>query len=216
MTDLIDRLAGDLKPVRPLDARLLWAGACVFLIAAAFYVGLALGLRHEVTAVFYGYWPANPIVYLKPLIFLVCGLSALWAVAGLTRPEGRLKLRYVLPVLAMLGAVTGNLMSELARQGTATMAEQLNGGVLTCFSTILVGGLIGLSLLWYFWLRRAATSHPVALGAMSGLAAASLMAAAYALHCTMDAPVYIFAIYTMAVTAFTAAAALFGGRMLKW
>ncbi len=215
MTDVIDRLTQDLKPVKPLDARLLWAGGGVFLLVAAAFVVLVYGARVEIVYLLHGI-TVNAMVYIKPLIFLVCGLSALWAVAGLTRPEGRVKLRYLLPVLAVAGGMFGGLMSELARNGTAHLANQLNGGAPTCFLTILIGGLIGLALLWRFWLSRAATSHPVALGAMSGLAASSLMAAAYALHCVMDAPVYIFAVYAVAVGLFTGVAALLGGRMLKW
>ena len=216
MTDMIDDLTRDLKPVRPVRASLLWAGAVVGLVLAAVCVIVLLGPRVEMVLLMAGHWPANPVVLMKPALFLISGASALWAVSGLTRPEGRLKLRYLLPVLAVLGVILGNLMGELAKSNAADMAQKLNGGVTTCFTTILIGGLIGLAVLWWLWLRKAATSHPVALGAMSGLAAASLMAAAYAIHCNMDAPVYIFAIYTLAVTVFTGFAAVLGGRMLKW
>ena len=51
---------------------------------------------------------------------------------------------------------------------------------------------------------------------MSGLAAASLMAAAYALHCDGDAPVYLLAVYGGAVAIFTAVAAALGARLLRW
>ncbi|MEI9902901.1 MAG: NrsF family protein [Asticcacaulis sp.] len=217
MNDLVDQLTSDLKPVTPLKALWLWAVAAVGLAAAATFVVMVLGMRVEMGMLVYGHrLPANPVVLMKPALFLVSGLSAIWAVSGLVRPEGRLKLRYLLPVLAVMGIIVGNLMSELVRSGTADIAEKLNGGVSTCFMTILTGGLIGLAALWWLWLRKAATSYPVSLGAMSGLATASLMAAAYALHCNMDAPVYIFAVYGLAVAAFTGFAALLGGRMLRW
>ena len=216
MSDMIDDLTRDLKPVRPVRAGLLWAGSVVGLILAAVCVIVLLGPRVEMVLLMAGHWPANPVVLMKPALFLISGASALWAISGLTRPEGRLKLRYMLPVLAVLGLIFGNLAAELARSDTADIVQKLNGGITTCFTTILIGGLIGLAALWWLWLRKAATSHPVALGAMSGLAAASWMAAAYALHCNMDAPVYIFAVYTLAVAVFTGLAAILGGRMLKW
>lgn len=51
---------------------------------------------------------------------------------------------------------------------------------------------------------------------MSGLAAASLMAAAYALHCDGDAPIYLIAVYGGAVAIFTGIATWLGGRFLRW
>lgn len=214
--DLIDRLAGELKPVKAMDNRWLWAGSAVGLILGALVVIFVLHPRIEMELLTEGYWPSNPVVVIKPALFLISGISALWAVAGLTRPEGRPKLRYLLPILAVMGLIFGNLASELVRDGTSQIAERLNGGVTTCFTTILGGGLAGLVAMWWLWLRKAATAYPVALGAMSGLATASLMAAAYAIHCNMDAAVYIFVIYGGAVTAFTGLAALLGGRLLRW
>ncbi len=167
-------------------------------------------------ALMHGVWKGNPTAVIKPLLFLTLGLTSIWAVTGLTRPEGRLKLRYLLPVLAVGGIVLGNFVSELAIFGFNGIGEKLNGGVTVCFTTILCGGMAGLIILWRFWLRRAATTQPVALGAMSGLATASLMASAYALHCNMDAPVYIVLIYGLAVVVFTGFAALLGGKLLRW
>lgn len=214
--DTIARLTAGLKAVRPMKAAWLWAGAAVGFAAAAAWVLVVLGMRLELITLVYGHRMPAPVVLMKPLLFLVSGAAALWAVAGLTRPEGRLKMRYLVPVLTVMGIILGNLMGEIAHTGTGDFAEKLNGGVSTCFSTILIGGLAGLVALWGLWLRKAATSHPVGLGAMSGLATASFMAAAYALHCNMDAPIYIFAVYGVAVAAFTGFAALLGGRMLTW
>ena len=216
MSDMIDALTRDLKPVKPLKPLWLWLGAAVALVVAGIVVTMVLGPRVEMLLLMHGRMPHNPVVLMKPGLFLVSGISALWAIAELTRPEGRLKLRYLIPVLAVVGVIIGDLLAEIVRSGMGDMAEKLNGGVMTCFTTILVGGLVGLAALWFFWLRKAATAWPVSLGAMSGLATASLMAAAYAIHCNMDAPVYIFLIYGGAVAAFTAVAALVGGKLLKW
>jgi hypothetical protein len=94
--------------------------------------------------------------------------------------------------------------------------HSLQGGNTLCFETIVGGGLIGFGLLWGMWLRRAATTSPVALGALSGLAAASLSASAYAIHCNMDAPAYLLLVYGVAVGLITALTALFGRRLFKW
>ena len=214
---LIDDLTRGLKPVKPMRAWPLWLGAGIALVLAGLYIWFLYHPRSELRdLVAHGTWPTNPVALAKPLLFLILGVSALWAITGLARPQGRMKLRYLLPVLVLGGITVGNLISEVMMFGMDDIASRLNGGVTVCFTTILCGGLAGLVVLWRLWLRRTATSHPVALGAMSGLATASLMAAAYALHCNMDAPVYIVAVYGLAVAVFTAFAAILGKWLLRW
>jgi len=216
MSDLLDCLTHDLKPVKPLRARRLWLGALAGLIVAALYIWILYGPRPELVALIGGQWPDSHMPVLKPLMFVALGAGALWGVSGLARPEGRPKLRYLLPVLIIGGIVLGNLGVEYQRDGWDRMAVYLSGGVMICYVTILCGGMAGLIVLWRFWLRRAATSHPVALGALSGLATASFMAAAYALHCRGDAPVYLLLVYGVAVAILTGIAALLGGKLLRW
>jgi len=216
MSDLIDILAADLKPVKPLRSRPMWLGALAGLVVAALYIWFLYGPRPELVALMRGDWPESHMPVLKPLMFAALGAGALWGVSGLARPEGRPKLRYLLPVLIIGGIVLGNLGIEYRRDGWARMAVYLSGGVMICYVTILCGGMAGLIVLWRFWLRRSATSHPIALGALSGLATASLMAAAYALHCRGDAPVYLTLVYGVAVAILTGIAALLGGKLLRW
>lgn len=214
--DIIDSLTGNLKPVRPMRDSLLWAGAAAGLLLAVLYISTFYGLRPEIVNLPKGTLPAHVTPVGKPLLFFVLGVTALWTVSRLTRPEGEMKAIYLLPVLAGLGLTLFNMSAELMGDGWTTSAERLNGGVVVCFTTILCGGMAGLLVLWRFWLRRAASSHPTALAAMSGLATASLMASAYALHCNMDAPVYIVLIYGLAVAIFTGFSTLLGRRFLKW
>jgi hypothetical protein len=216
MSDLLDTLTIDLKPVKPLRNRPLWLGAMMGLIVAALYIWFLYGPRPELVALIGGDWPEKHMPVVKPLMFLALGIGALWGVSGLVRPEGRPKLRYLLPVLIIGGIVLGNLLVEYQREGWDRMTANLSGGVMICYVTILCGGMAGLIVLWRFWLRRSATSHPIALGALSGLATASLMAAAYALHCQGDAPVYLMLVYGMAVAILTGIAALLGGKLLRW
>lgn len=216
MSDLLDTLTHDLKPVKPLRSRPLWLGALAGLIVAVLYIWFLYGPRPELAALTQGNVPHSHMPIIKPLMFLALGIGALWGVAGLVRPEGRPKLRYLLPVLIIGGIVFGNLLVEYQREGWDRMTDNLNGGVLICYMTILCGGMAGLIALWRLWLRRSATSHPVALGAMSGLATASLMASAYALHCQGDAPIYLLLVYGAAVAILTGIAALLGGKLLRW
>ena len=100
--------------------------------------------------------------------------------------------------------------------GVVATFDHAFGAAGLCFSTVFVGGLGGVGLMWRLWLRRSATSYPVLLGMMSGLAASTLSAAAYALHCNMDAPVYILFVYGSAVAAVVAISGLVGRRFLNW
>lgn len=213
--DIIDRLSRNVKPVRSLNAHTLWAWAAAAVIAAAVYIFFLYGPRSSLTALLGGDMGVDRMTWMKPLLFLVIGAGALWSVADLARPEGRLRLRTLVPLIAVIGIVLGRLVADIAGQGVAALGYIGNPSLL-CVVTVLCGGMAGLIIMWRFWLRRAATSHPELLGAMSGLAAASLTAAAYALHCDSDAPVYILGIYGGAVAAVTALAAFLGRRLLRW
>ncbi len=217
MTDaFLDKLAGDLKPVKPMHLAPLWGMAGAGLVLAAVFVVLAYGPRPEMVMLSHGLWSGPFAVVAKPGLFLVIGLSALWSLGGLIRPEGRLRPLTLAPVVALAALVVILSGVQMMTQTPAQIASSLGGGNMLCFGTILGGGAIGLALLWGVWLRRAATPAPVALGALSGLAAASLAAAAYAIHCNMDAPLYLLLVYGGAVGLLTVIAALAGSRLFRW
>ena len=217
MTDaFLDKLAADLKPVKPMRLWPLWLMAGAGLVIAALFVIFVYGPRQEMTALGHGVWPAAFVVIGKPLLFLITGVSALWSIGGLIRPQGRLRPLTLAPVALLVLLVLVLFAVQFATDGPAKVAKSLDGGDMLCFETIVGGGAIGFALLWGLWLRKAATAAPVTLGALSGLAAASLMAAAYAIHCNMDAPVYILLIYGAAVAVFTGVSALAGRRLFKW
>jgi hypothetical protein len=217
MTDaFLDKLATDLKPVKPMRMWPLWLMAGAGLGLAALFVIFAYQPRPEMLALGHGVWPAHFAVVGKPLLFLITGLSALWSLADLVRPEGRLRPWTLAPVALLVVMVLVLFGIQYATQGAAKVGQSLVGGDMLCFQTILLGGAIAFALLWGLWLRKTATSSPITLGALSGLAAASLMAVAYAIHCNMDAPAYMLLVYGAAVAAFTGVAALIGGRLFKW
>lgn len=214
---MIDGLVKGLSPVKPLRAGPLWIGAGIAFGLAALYIFNAYGPRPEIRSLLRGgAWPSDNMFVLKPLLFLILGASALRAVADLARPQGRLRLWVLAPVIAIAGIVVCGLIRVIAAHGMAATFDDAFGQSTLCLMTIFCGGMAGLILLWRLWLRRTASSHPLALGAMSGLAASSFMAAAYAVHCNMDAPVYILLIYGLGVAVVTAISAVIGSRLLRW
>jgi hypothetical protein len=217
MTDpLLDTLANDLKPVRPMRLLPLWLIAGAGLVVAALFVIFVYGPRPEMAALGHGVWPSAFMIIGKPLVFVITGLSALWSLGALIRPQGRLKPLTLAPVALLVVLIVLMAIAQYIGDGPAKTLHSLQGGNTLCFATIAGGGAIGFGLLWVVWLRKSATTAPVTLGALSGLAAASLAAAAYAIHCNMDAPAYLLLVYGVAVGLITALAALAGSRLFKW
>ncbi len=214
--DLLDKLSADLKPVKPMRLWPLWGLALAGLVLAAVFVIAVYQPRPEMAALGHGVMPSSFMILGKPLLFLITGLSALWGVGDLVRPQGRLRLRTLAPVVILLAIVVVAAVLQYMGDGAASTMHSLQGGNTLCFETIAGGGLIGFGLLWNLWLRKAATASPVWLGALSGLATASLAASAYAIHCNMDAPAYLLLVYGVAVGLITALAAALGGRLFRW
>jgi len=214
--DLLDKLAGDLKPVQPMRLWPLWLMAGIGLVLAAVFVIFVYGPRPEMTALSHGAWPAAFMIVGKPLVFLITGLSALWSLGALIRPEGRLRPPTLAPVVLLAGVIVVMAVVQYIGDGPVKTLHSLQGGNSLCFATIAGGGIIGFGLLWALWLRKAATAAPVTLGALGGLAASSLAASAYAIHCNMDAPAYLLLVYGLAVGLITALAALAGKRLFSW
>lgn len=214
--DIIDRLARDLKPVQPMRTWPMWTIAVVGLMIGALFVIFVYQPRPELTAMAHGHVPGTWMAIAKPLLFLIIGGSALAGAAGLVRPEGELQPKPLLPAAFMVLFVLAGLFIQFVTQEPGQVIQSLIGGNMLCMLTITIGGAIGFIALWGLWLRRSATSHPTALGMLAGLGMASLSAAAYAIHCNMDAPVYLLSVYGLAVVVFGAVGATLGRRLLRW
>jgi hypothetical protein len=213
---LIEQLTRDLKPVKPMSFRPVVIGAGIGLALAVAYVVLRMGLRPELKALLAGQMPEVMMVIGKPLTFLLTGLSALWALSGLFRPDAELKPYRLWPVFGLMALLAVGIVIETATQGTAEVMTRLREPMMVCFTTILGGGFVGFAALWALWLRRAAPASPTLFGALSGLMCASFMAAAYALHCDRDTPVYILTFYGLAVAVFAGIGGLIARRFLRW
>ncbi len=212
---LIDDLAGALRPVRPLQARPMWLAAAAALAMAALYIFFYYGPRPEIAAMVHGQPPKTMMAWFKPLLFAVTGAGAFWAVADLARPEGRLRSRTLLPLMVALAIEVAALLRDAFMQPAEVMTGLQQPAIL-CMTTIVCGGLAGLIVLWRLWLKRAATSYPVLLGAMAGLATGAFMAAAYAVHCDRDWSSYILVYYAGGVAITAGVAAWLGKRFLRW
>lgn len=214
--DPTDRLVNALKPVRAMNSALLWAGSGVGLLLAAVFISLFYGFRPEVVALSMGTFPVNFTPIGKPLLFLILGVTALWSVSKLNRPQNEISIIHVFPIIIVILIVILNTILQASAEYYLSLVQKLHGKVLLCYTTIICGGAIAQSMMWHFWLSKGATNFPIILAAMSGLATSSLMASAYALHCPMDAPIYILLVYGTAVAIYTALSTLIGRHFLRW
>jgi hypothetical protein len=213
---LIDKLTGNLKPVRPLNMRPVIALGVLAGFLVFVYIYYSIGLRPEVIAIFAGVLSDQPMVYIKPMVYLTVALCAFFGMYHLYRPEGRFSSKVLIPIGIMSGLLLAFFVAEMINSGFSEALLRLSGGEWVCFRTVLIGGILSYVGLWGLWLRKAATTQPMVLGALSGLFCASLMACVYALHCNMDSPGYVLLVYGGAVAFTSLVTAFLGKWSLKW
>lgn len=176
---LIDQLADDLAPVKPMTRR---AGAAI--------AALALVLSVAGTALFEGIWmapfagQASPFFLIVNGAFLMLGVACAGAVVRMASPK-----------VGNSYAGTGWAMAMTAIMPIATLVMLLGHGsalaaidrafALHCVTAPLLTSLVtGGALVW--WLRRGAPVSSAQAGLLTGFAAGALGTFAYGLSCSFD------------------------------
>lgn len=178
---LIDRLRGDLRPVRPMPSPGRQAALWLLAALAANAAMLALdGVRPDLAARL-----AMPAEVAQWVSSVATGIAAALAAAMLARPgrPGGWALLPVPPLLAWLGALGWGSFADLGRLGAEAWRMSPNWGCV-----VFVGGsglplAVGLLLL----LRHAGPVRPVPVLLLGGVAAAALASAACSLAHGIDA-----------------------------
>jgi len=210
---LIDMLSTNLEPVKGSgQVRKAFAMALVIGGAASFCLMLAtVGMR---TAASGGFHPAFLVLKLLFMLVLIAVGTAL--LAQLIRPgqDGRRLYKVVfLPVLfvGLIGVVTLAFQPSSAAWGRMIMGTQWATCVLCIplFATIPFAALI-----WA--LRKGAPTNLTRTGAIAGLVAGALGAAAYAFHCPDDSLPFIAVWYRAMVTLCAWIGARLGPWLLRW
>lgn len=209
-TTLLDRLTGDLQPVRRIDPKSGWLIAAVGTAVAVAVVAAEFGLRDDVMA-------GEPlgIVLLRAGGLLLLGFAALAAVVDSARPRvGRrnssgwkwaLAGAAMFPAVALMvtmskGMPMGDIMSESAPYCLG----------ISFISALAIGG--GVTV----WLRRGAVIVLERTGWLTGLAAGAFGTFAYSLHCPSATITYIGLWYTLAVALCAVAGRMVVPRVLRW
>ncbi len=196
--DLIERLSEDLRPVKPLSAGRLLGLALVFTAMTLIWVVGFYGMRPEFSDLERALAQAR-FALLKPLLWGWAGLSALHAANALSRPEGRCHWSDLAPLPVILLSHGLALWWQVASSGWDGATAGGFGGAVLCGLTILLSAWVAMRLVTPMWLSRTASSQPRLLRLCAALGFAGLAAAAYALHCPMDQPLYTLSVYLPAI-----------------
>lgn len=206
--ELLDRLAADLAPVRPLDDRPAMAVLLLLVMAAAALVVQWLEPRPDLAA-----GQLHPMFLLRAGTLLALGGISTLALLSHAHPGvGRLDQGWrAAALLAGLFPVSAAL---IALQSPATALAGTTSGWLCV--TVSLATALACAVPMVLHLRRGAPVAPQRAGLLVGLAAGSLGGFAYSLHCPFDSLVYVGLWNGLAVGAATLAGRLLVPPLIRW
>lgn len=212
MTDRpdLDALADDLRPVRPIRP---WSVAAIALLAAMGGGMLVIGLIGVRTA--YGASFADPIFVLRAGLLALLAIACLVSIARMARPSlgsshggwrWALAAAGIVPLAAVVVAIADGVpLSERMHMWDGMECLRWSLGI-----ALATGAALTL------WLRCGAPVYPERAGWLVGLAAGSLGAFAYALHCPHDDIVYIAIWNVIALVAAAVIGRLAVPHAIRW
>jgi hypothetical protein len=208
--DLIDGLAGDLKPVRPrrvargsLWVAAGWLGVGTLLVAL-------FGARHDLAE---GAMP--PISMLSFWLIAAAGVAAAWSALRMGLPGvGRDYGGWRWAVGALLALPLAALVVFFG-EGHAAVETVHHGFDGQCLVQGVIAGL-GVGAALFLWLRAGAPTSPTRAGWVIGIAAGAAGATIVALLCSSDDLVHITLWHASAVPVSGVAGRLLLPRFLRW
>lgn len=208
---LIDRLADDATPVRPLASplrrALRWLLAA---IAVLVLIALQRGIKPGALAVLH-----TPDGLLAWLASIATGVLAAYATFAVSVP-GRDRRWAWLPVPAFvlwIASVGGGCLADVARIGAAALAPEQHA--YDCAVAITLTG-VPLGLVMLLMVRHAAAVRPVATTWLAGLSVAALGSAGVSLYHGGESAAMVLLWHVGATIAFAGVAALCGRPLLGW
>ena len=206
----LDRLTGDLVPVRRIDPKSGWAVGAIGTAVAVAIVASQFGLRDDVMA-----GEPSGIVLLRAGALLLLGFAALAAVVDSARPRvGRRSSsgwKWALAGAALFPTVA----LAVTMSNGMPMDDIMSSSVPYCFAISCLSGLaIGGAVT--AWLRRGAVTVLERTGWLTGLAAGAFGTFAYSLHCPSATITYIGLWYTLTIALCAITGRLVVPRLLRW
>lgn len=207
---LIEALAQDLAPVRPLRRWRGMTGALLGLLAGVLLLLALVGVRPDLLAA-----RPDPIGVVSAGVFLVLTLASAWAAIDSARPavgarrDGwawGLLAAAVLPVAALFLIATSLLHGD---------SSPLQDNGRDCITFALFAGLFTAAVLTA-WLRRGAPVRLGQAGLLTGLAAGSAGVFAVSLYCPHTNMVHIGIWHGLAVAIAALLGRLIVPPLLRW
>lgn len=206
---LITALVIDATPSRPFG-RLFRYATAIGMAGAGLIFFSAIGPRQDLAAALETWRFLFKFVITVPL-----AIAATLAISGMARP-GRWHEYRPLPLMAPLGLLVIAALFELFMLPRSLWMVRLVGSnsvnCMTLIPLLAVSPLVAFLMV----LRRGAPRDPGRVGAVAGLAAATIAASYYALNCFDDSPLFVITWYPLAASLVVVCGYLLGRRILRW
>jgi len=207
---LIEKLTGDLRPVRALrfGEGLVWVTLAIVATLATTYFWL--GIREDLLS---GIYP--PMFLIAQGLFLMLGLAAATTTVIMASPQvgnrydgwkWALAMACLLPLTGTIAAISAYTSGSIPYD---------NSHDSFCFMHGLAMGLLTAAPL-ILWLRRGAPASPARAGFLAGIAAGSIGTFAYGFFCGYDNIIHIGIGHSMIVIASAILGRLIVPRLIRW
>jgi hypothetical protein len=209
--DLISMLGTHVEPVdQKYVLRAIGMATAAGTLVAMAVMFLAFGFRTDLTTP-----RAFAFLFLKLAFAVVTLVLTAIMLTKLARPGGERRISMAWVVLPF-AAVVLLAAAHLASAPSAHWERMIVGDQwLECLVSIPIIAIVPFAVI--IWaVRRMAPTDLRRAGALAGLIAGSISAAAYALHCMDDSVPFVALWYSGTIILCTAAGALLGPRLLRW
>lgn len=209
--DIIDQLAGDLKPVPAfaLERRLAFAALPALGVSLLLMV-VILGLRSDMNEAM-----TEPGFWVKSAYNALLAVTAFFAVMRLARPDGdRGGLFAWLAVIFVAMAVIALVQLGFAVPGTYRTLI-LGSSALHC-PFLIVACALPLFIANFSILKRSAPADPTLAGFAAGIAAGAAGAWVYSWFCTENGMAFVLIWYSLGILLTGIIGAFAGSRLLRW
>jgi hypothetical protein len=208
--NLIAALVADGPSIEaPIGRKVALALACGFALSTALFFW-QLGWRPDI-----GEARGTLRFLFKFVITAALVVPAALLVVRLGRPDAAPGLWGWALLIAPLLLVAGSSAELIASPINVWTAKLVGANAAACVVLILLLSVAPFAAL-LFALSDGAPSKPGLTGAVAGIAAGSLAATLYAMHCTDDSPLFVATWYTIGIGIMALAGGLLGERLLRW
>ena len=209
--DLIDVLSTNVEAVDTRRVVLyILAGILIGVATAILLTVLALGIRPDLQ-------DTRVLVFMLAKAafgIAIVGLAAAYLVK-LIRPGGESRFSLLIPTLPFITIMTFASISLVSAPRSHWESMLMGDEWLECIVSIPAIAIVPFAVIMWA-VRQAAPTDLFRTGALAGLVAGGVSAAAYALHCTDDTMPFVALWYGSTIVMCTLAGAMLGPRLLRW